>query len=377
MTVNQTVTRHQPQGIKIMFKNFCLTGAIAFLAAGASFAQDITPLQFKQLCENSPMNTFTLRAPTKILGSGPVVTAINSSCRINFAVGSKLEADQAAFSFAGPLVLQAGPTTELNLVKTYLEAPSVQVTEGRSSILNLTESTIKATSGNITVALGAAGTVTAAMTYAGQLNSLEAAGAIAINGGATSTFALTNASSSAGTTFSINFTGNQATFQLQNSTLSAASGPLSVIAPGANANFDLSSATLNAASGITLAARGLEGRVTSSQVEMNAGSGSVDITAGAGAAAKGAIKLSDTRVTAGGAVSILASRGSIEGEAVVEVSTIQAGAAIRIESGNGGITTALNNGLTSPTSIRVFAPASGSCVAENNRASAPTLNLCR
>lgn len=360
-----------------MLRKICLTGAMTLLAAGASLAQDITPLQFKQLCETSPLNTFTVRTPVKILGAGPVVTEINTGCRVNFVLGAKLEADQAAFRFAGPLVFQAGPTSEVNLVKSYFEAPSVQITEGRTSILNLTESTVKSTSGNISIALGATGNVTAAMAYAGQLNALESAGAIAISGGARSTFSLTNASSAAGTTFGINFSGTETTFQLQNSTLSAAAGPLSVIAPGTYANFDLSSATLNAASGIILAARGLEGKVMSSQVEINAGSGSVDITAGAGAAAKGSAKLTDTRITAGGAVTVLASRGGIEGEAAVEVSTIQAGAAIRIESGNGGITTALNNGLTSPTSIRVFAPASGSCVAENNRASAPVLSLCR
>jgi hypothetical protein len=360
-----------------MNHSFLMKGAFALMSLGAAFSQDITPLQFKQLCETSPLNTIVLRAPTKILGSGPVVTVVNTGCRVNFLTGSKLEADQAAFRFAGPLVFQAGPTAEVNLVKTLLEAPSVQITEGQSSILNLTESSVKATSGNITIALGASGQVTASMSYAGQMTALESAGAITISGGARSTFSLINASSAAGTSFGINFNGAEATFQLQNSTLSAAGGPLSVVAPGARANFDLSSAAINAASGVTLAARGLEGKVMGSQIQINAGSGSVDILAGVGAAAKGSVNLQDAQVIAGGAVTVLASRNAIEGEAVVEVSTIQAGGAIRIESGNGGITTAINNGLTSPSSIRVFAPPSGSCVAENNAATAPVLLLCR
>jgi hypothetical protein len=357
--------------------NKSLIAGMLSLFATALSAQTITPAQFKQLCETSPMNTIVLRAPTKILGTAPVVTAVNSPCRINFLSGAKLEADQAAFSFAGQLVLQAGPTVEVNLVKSYFEATSFQITEGRSSILNLTESTLKSTGGDITVGLGADGNVSTSMPYAGQLNALESAGAITINGGARSTFSLINASAAAGTSFAVNFSGTQATFQLQNSQLSAAGGPLSLIAPGQFANFDLSSATLSAASGINLSARGREGKITGSQVEFNAGSGSVDVIAGAGAAAKGEVVLKDAIITAGGAVNVLGSRNAIEGFAVVEVSTIDAGGAIRIEAGNGGTATAINNRLTSPSSIQVFTPPSGSCVAENNAASAPVLRLCR
>ncbi len=323
------------------------------------------------------LNTVVLRGPVKILGTAPVVTAVNTACRVNFLTGSKLEADQAAFTFAGPLVLQAGPTAEASFVKSSFSAPSVSITEGTSSILNLTESTVKATAGNITIALGAAGQVTASLPYAGQQSALEATGAISITGGARSTFSLVSASGVAGTSFGITFNGTEGTFQLQDSVLTAAGGPLSVIAPGTLANFDLSSARLNAASGIVLAARGREGRVTGSQVQMDSGNGSIEITAGAGAAIKGAVRMSDLRATSGGAVTILASRNATEGEAVVEVSNIRAQGNIRIESGIGGITTVLNNGLTSPTLIRAFAPPSGSCVAENNAAVAPLLQLCQ
>ncbi len=360
-----------------MLRQLITNGALSLAAAAAGFAQDITPLQFKQLCETSPMNTVVLRAPVKILGTAPAVTAINTGCRVNFQTGSKLEADQAAFTFAGPLVFQAGPTAEVTLVKSFFSAPSVQITEGSASKLILSESTVDATSGNVTIALGASGEVSASMTYSGQQNAIEAAGGVSISGGARSTFSLVNASALAGTSFSVSFTGVEATFQLQNSTLGAAAGPLSLIAPGAQANFDLSSATLTAANGITLAARGNEGKITSSQVSLDAGTGSVSVTAGAGAAVKGSAKFADTTIASGGSVVILASRNSTEGEAVVEVSRIQAGGDIRIESGNGGVTTALNNGLTSPSLIRVFAPPSGSCVAENNTATAPVLQLCR
>ena len=350
--------------------------ATSLLLGGALMAQDLTPVQFKQLCETSPMNTFTLRAPTKILGTAPVVTAVNSACRVNFATGAKLEADQAAFAFAGPLVFQAGPNAEVTLVKSYFEAPSIQITEGLSSSLILTESAVKANAGNITIALGASGKVDASMSYAAMPNALEAAGAISITGGARAAFNLVTANAAAGTSFSISMNGVEANFQLHNSTVSALGGPLAVIAPGALANFDASSSTINAASGITLSARGREGKVNLSQVGMNSGSGSVTIDAGVGAAQLGVIKLAGTNITSGGAVTLLASRNSTLGEAVVEVSTINAQGGIRVESGNGGTTTVLNNGLTSPSLIRVFAPANGSCVAENNRAVAPTLQLC-
>lgn len=175
----------------------------------------------------------------------------------------------------------------------------------------------------------------------------------------------------------MSFAGVEANFQLHNSSLQALGGPLSVIAPGAMANFDVSSSTLIAASGISLSARGREGKMTLSQVGINAGNGSVTLDAGAGAAQLGVVKVTAANIVSGGAVTVLASRNATLGEAVVEVSTISAQGNIRIESGNNGTTTALNNVLTSPTLIRVFAPINGSCVAENNRATAPTLQLCR
>jgi hypothetical protein len=345
--------------------------------AAASFAQDITPLQFKRLCETSPLNTIVLRAPTKILGTAPAVTVVNSGCRVNFLSGAKLEADQASFEFAGPLVFQAGPTAEINLVKSLFVAPAVQVTEGQTSILNLTESTVQAQSGNITIALGASGQVTASSPYAGMPNALEAAGAIAISGGARSTFSLVNASATAGTNFGVSFAGTEGKLHLQDSTLMAG-GPLSVIAPGTYGQFDISSSQLNAGAGITLSARGTEGKVIVSQSGMNGGAGSVSLTAGVGTAgSKSAVKVSSTTVVSGGSVTVLASRNASEGESVVEVSTIEAQGDIRIESGNIGTTTALNNGLTSTSLVRVFAPANGSCVAENNTVAAPLRQLCR
>jgi len=357
--------------------NWMLSSMCALMSTGALVGQDLTPVQFKQLCETSPMNTITLRAPTKILGTAPAITAVNSSCRINFAVGAKLEADQAAFTFAGPLVFQAGPSAEVTLVKSYLEATSIQISEGLSSSLILTESSVKANAGNITIALGANGVVDASLSYQARPLALEAAGAISITGGARAGFNLNTANAVAGTSVGLSFAGVEANFQLHNSSLQAPGGPLSVIAPGALANFDVSSSTLNAASGISLSARGREGKVNLSQVGMNSGSGSITMDAGVGAAQMGAIKMLQANLVSGGAVTILASRNATLGEAVVEVSTISAQGAIRVESGNNGTTTVLNNGLTSPTLIRVFAPINGSCVAENNRAVAPTLQLCR
>ena len=181
----------------------------------------------------------------------------------------------------------------------------------------------------------------------------------------------------AGTSVAMSFAGVEANFQLHNSSLQALGGPLSVIAPGALANFDVSSSQLNAASGISLSARGREGKINMSQVGMNAGSGSVTMDAGVGTNQQGAIKVTQANIISGGAVTVLASRNATLGEAVVEVSTIRAQGNVRIESGNNGTTTVLNNVLTSPTLIRVFAPVTGSCVAENNRATAPTLQLCR
>jgi hypothetical protein len=351
--------------------------ALPLFLGGALLAQDITPAQFKQLCETSPANTFTLRAPTKVLGTAPVVTAVNTGCRINFATGAKLEADQSAFSFAGPLVFQAGPNAEVTLVKSYFEATSIQITEGLSSTLVLTESSVKANGGNITIALGASGKVEAMSPYAGLQNGMEAAGAISISGGARAAFTLASTNATAGTSFGINFAGVEANFQLQNSILTAAAGPLSVIAPGALANFDITSSTLNAASGVTLSARGREGKVNMAVSAIDSGNGNVQIEAGTGTAVSGVAKIAQSTITSGGTVTVLASRAATLGEAVVEVSIIAAQGAVRIESGNNGTTTALNNGITSPTSIRVFTPPSGSCVAENNQAVAPILQLCR
>ncbi|MDX2180954.1 MAG: hypothetical protein SFV18_15265 [Bryobacteraceae bacterium] len=339
-------------------------------------AQDLTPAQFKARCETSPNNTFTISTPTKILGTAPAVTAVNTGCRVVFNTGGKIEADQSAFQFAGPLVFQAGPSVEVNLVKSLWTAPSFQITEGASASLILVESTLKATAGNINVALASDGKIDAAGPYAGQLNALEAAGNVRVTGGARSAFSIQSSSVRAGGAFNLSFSGTEANLQLTNSSIVAEAGAISVISTSTFANFDLTDASLDASAGITVSARGNEGKVTAGKVAMNSGTGATLIEAGTGTALKGAVKLAESNVTSGGAVTILASRNATSGEAVVEVSTISAGGAVRIESGNGGTTTALNNGLTSPVSIRVFAPPSGSCVAENNTAVAPVLQLC-
>lgn len=359
-------------------KRTILTSTMFVLILAASVhAQDLTPAQFKQLCENSPNNTFTIQAPVKILGTAPAVTAVNSACRVIFAPTSKLEADQASFTFAGPLVFQAGPVAEVALVKSLFVAPSVQITEGASSILVLVESSVQATSGSITIALGSTGKVDASLPFAGLAHALQSAGAISISGASRAAFSLQSTSAQAGTSFGFSFTGPEANFQLHNSQVSALAGPVSVIAPGIKANFDVSSSAIIAATGITLSARGREGHITLSQVGLNAGSGSVLVNAGVGTLAPlGVIKVAESTIQAGGPVTIVSSISSTLGEAVVEVSTINAQGNLRVESGSGGTTTALNNRLTSPTLIRVFAPPSGSCVAENNTAVAPALQLC-
>ncbi|MBL8229344.1 MAG: hypothetical protein JNL98_12730 [Bryobacterales bacterium] len=336
-------------------------------------AQDLTPTQFKALCENSPLNTFTVNTPVKILGTAPTVTAINTGCRVNFTLNGKIEADQAAFTFAGPLVFQAGPNAEVTLVKSFFSAPTVQITEGTSSSLILAESTVQATAGNITLALGALGKVDASLPFAGRQNALEAAGAISISGSSRAAFSLQNSSAVAGTNFSISFAGPEANLQVVNARITATAGPLSVIAPGQKANFDLSSSALIGGAGVTLVAQGREGHINMSQMQINAGSGAVRVEA---VNTMGVIKMADATVVSGGGITVLAARNSTLGEAVVEVSNFSAQGAVRVESGSGGTTTVLNNRISSPTSITVFTPANGSCVAENNTAIAPVLRLC-
>jgi len=348
----------------------------AFAMSMGLMAQDLTPAQFKARCETSPNNTFTVSTPTKILGTAPAVTVVNTGCRVVFNATGKIEADQSAFQFAGPLVFQAGPTVEVNLVKSLWTAPSVQITEGASASLILVESTVKATAGNITIALASDGKIDAAGPYAGQLNALEAAGNVRVTGGARSAFSIQSSSVRAGGAFNLSFSGTEANLQLTGSSIVAEAGAISVISTGTFATFDLTNATLDASAGITLAARGAEGKVLAANLITDSGTGATLIEAGTGASAKASVKVAESNITSGGAVTILASRNSNEGETVVEVSTISAGGAVRIESGNGGTTTAVNNGLTSPVSIRVFTPPSGSCLAEGNTAVAPVLQLC-
>lgn len=351
--------------------------AFLFAMSPAIMAQDITPQQFKQLCETSLNNTITVSTPIKILGTAPAVTLVNSGCRLQFTTNGKLEADQSAFRFAGALVFDGIANTEMTFVKSLWTASSVQATGGTSASLNVKESTFRSTAGNITVTMGASSKIDAASPYAGQLNAFESAGNLRITGGARAAFAFASSSARAGGTFTVSFSGTEANLQVSGSAFAAEGGSVSIVSSSTFANFDLSNSSIDAASGITLQARGLEGKVTVQKTEMNSGTGATLIEASAGTARKGSAKVAESNIVSGGGVSIRASRTGTEGEAVVEVSTISAGSALVVETGSGGTTTVVTNQLSSPISIRAFTGPGGSCTAQENTAVAPIVQLCQ
>jgi hypothetical protein len=349
----------------------------AVLFAGAAFAQQLTPQQLKQACETSPANTVLVNGPLKISGFTSRVN-VASGCRIVFAATGALETDSINMGFAGPLVLQGGLKSGAKLVKTLLEAPSINAgLAGGENLVELSESTVRASAGNVAVSLGDSSQWVVVGRFAGRAHAMIATGSIVVTGARKLDASLSGTSLNGAAGISFSAAGDELTLTLGDTNLISTAGPIDISSPGRQATLQYANGIVRAASGITVTFSGSEGQLDIKGVQANAGTGSVSfVTALSGARPAKSI-VTESTITAGAGFQVEASLTGESGEAALESSRVTAGRDIRVQSGPLGTTNVKLNSLRSNTFAGASTGPSGSCTAENNTVIAPLQALCQ
>jgi hypothetical protein len=172
------------------------------------------------------------------------------------------------------------------------------------------------------------------------------------------------------------FTDSEMTFQVQDSSLTAPSGAISIMSPGEKAKFIFAIGNLTARNAITVALTGAESQVKLQGVRTASAAGSVFLESGADGNPFGLVTVVESHVTSQGVVTMRASLDGVKGEAKVEKNQISAPGAVRMESGENGVTTVKLNTITSGTLVRAATGSGGYCVAEGNSITSPVRQLC-
>lgn len=348
----------------------------AALLAGAAFANDLTPQQLKAACETSPGNTVVVNGPIKIANFTPRVN-VTTGCRLVFAATAKFESDSVNMGFAGPLVFQGGVTSAAIFSKTLFEAPSVNLDlAGGSNEVSLAESTLRATTGNLSVNVGPNSQWTVTGRFAGRAHAMQAAGTIQVTGSGKFDGALTSASILGAAGISISGAGNEMSLGFGIANLIATNGPISITSPGIQATLNYTGGQMRAGTGVTVSFSGNEGQASIQGVTVAAGSGSFSVQTALGGARPAKSIVTESIVTAGGSVSILASTGGQSGEAALESSRVTATGDVVVRSGALGTTNMKINTLRSSSLVGAYTGPSGSCTAEGNTIASPVRSLC-
>ncbi len=346
------------------------------LLGAAAMAQDLTPLQLRAACQSAPMNTIVVNSPLKVANYTPRVN-VSTGCRIIFGATGKLEMDSINMGFAGPLVLQGGVTSGAILVKSLVEAPSVNVDlSGGDNFVSLGESTLRATTGGVAVSVGQNSKFEVASRFTGRAHVLIAAGLIQINGGFKFDASLSDTSFSGNGGISISGAGDEMTLSVGNSNMISTAGAVSITSPGRQASYTHAIGQLRGATGITVSFDGNEGQATLQQVTANAGAGSLTVMTALGGARPAKSIVLESNITAGGSVSIVAAESGNSGEAAMETSRVVATGAIVVRSGPLGTTNVKLNNLRSSVLTGAYTGPSGSCTAESNTIIAPAQAMC-
>jgi hypothetical protein len=300
-----------------------------------------------------------------------------TGCRLVFAATAKFESDSINMGFAGPLVFQGGTTASAVFTKTLLEARSITLDlAGGDNTIELGESTLRATTGNLSASLGANSKLTVSSRFAGRTHALQAAGSVLVAGAGKFDGGLSDTSVLGTTGITISGSGNEMTLGFGNSNLIATSGAISITSPGIQSSLAHVFGQMRAGTGVTVSFSGNEGQIALQQVTVNAGSGSASFVTALGGARPAKSIVTESNITAGGSVSVFASVNGQSGEAALESSTVTATGDLVVRSGNLGTTNMKINTLRSNSLVGAYTGASGSCTAEGNTVTAPVQSLC-
>ncbi len=356
-----------------MFKKSILGAA---LLAGAAFANDLTPQQLKAACETTPGNTVVVNGPIKISGFSSRVN-VTTGCRLVFGSSAKFESDSINMGFAGPLVFQGGTTSATIFSKTLFEAPSLTLDlAGGNNEVNIAESTLRATTGNLSVNVGPDSKWAVSSRFAGRVHAMQAAGTVQVTGAGKFDGGIADSSVLGAGGISISGAGNEMALGFGNSNLIATNGAIAITSPGIQATLNYTQGQMRAGTGITISFSGNEGQVSLQQVTANAGSGSLTVQTALGGSRPAKSIVIESNITAGGSVSVLASVGGQSGEAALESSRVTATGDLVVRSGSLGTTNVKINTLRSNSLVGAYTGPSGSCTAEGNTVTSPVRALC-
>jgi hypothetical protein len=361
-----------------MFVCQCLIGlaAVVTLTQATLAQQTITSTtQLKFACETSPNNVVTLTNNTQISSGpqAPLTETVNSKCTIVLNPQITFEASQVSMTFAGPLTIQSGNEGRALFLESHFIAPSVNVSLANQGGLLVDHSLLRATVGSIAISSGIENGVDIRGTIPG--GNLVANRSISIGGGLKFIGSLTDAEVRAGTAISVNMSGAEAQFIATNSTMGTNGGAISILGSGEKSFVEFKlGAVATGRNGVNVTLNGLESTINASQFSFNSPAAGVFLRAGG---SKGAVTLADGTITSGTVTTIQSSLTGVEGKAILQNATVNAGGNFRVETGSLGTSEVVDSSLTSATLVRIVAGAGGSCKSQNNIINAPNVQACQ
>lgn len=355
----------------------CLLGIATIISlTQTSTAQTITSTaQLKFACETSPNNVVSLNQNTQISTGpqAPLTEIVNSKCTIIVSPQVTFEASQVSMTFNGPLSIQAGNEGQALFLESAFTAPSVSISLANQGGLLVDRSLLRASVGSLTVSSGVENFVDIRGPLPG--GNLVANRSISIGGGQKFFGTLTDAGVQAGTAISVNMSGAEAQFIATNSTMNTNAGAISVLGSGEKnfVEFKLG-AVATGRNGVNVTLSGTESTINANEFTLNSPTAGVFLRAGG---SKSTITLATGSISSGTVTTIQASLTGIEGKAVLQDATVNAGGNFRVESGSLGIAEVLDSRLTSNALVRIAAGAGGSCKSQNNIINAPMQQICQ
>jgi hypothetical protein len=350
-------------------------------------AQSIsTTAQLKQACETLPGNVVVLNQAVKILEGPryPFSEQVLTGCTIILGPNAKLETEQVAMTFAGPLVVQSAVATEMKLIRTFLSARSVNLNlTATSSAIEMEFSHIHATTGGLLITLGNQSKLMVQnRLIPGPLEALTAATTLQIRSGAQLTAELSQMRISAPQGIDISMNGAEGLLKISTAWLTADQGNIGISSSNAKGSVDLSSTNLVVRNMASLRLAGSDSQVKLQQVGIlgvhgaPVASGGILIETGVGGEG-GSIEASDSAFYNAAFVTMRASVNGLKGGLKIQKSHFFPSGDIVLETGAQGQTEVQENYGISSTRLRVATGAGGSCLAQLNTITAPVMQVCQ
>jgi hypothetical protein len=349
--------------------------SIALSLSLTAWAQTMSSTaELKLACENNPGNVVTLTNNTQISTGpqSPLTEVVNTKCTIVINPQVTFEASQVSMTFNGPLSIQASAEGRALFIESSFVARSVSVSLGNLGGLLVERSLLRSTVGGISITSGVESSVDIRGPIAG--GGLVSNQGINISGGQKFFGSLTDAEVRANANITVSLTGDDAQFISTTSTVNSLNGAINITGSGLKnfAEFKLG-AVATGQNGVNVTLSGAESTINANEFNISSPAAGVFLRTGG---SKGAVTLALGTISSGTVTTIQSSLTGLEGKAILQDATVNAGGNIRVETGSLGNSEVLDSNLTSSTLARIATGAGGSCKSQNNIISAPAQQIC-